>query len=99
MPHKGEEPAHVANFLPIGNTLKVVERAIKDVPNKEALKDESIHVMNACFGPKLAKKVHEQHSGPGTSRPKGNAEVKSDNVDDDDLKKDILENIVGHPPP
>jgi hypothetical protein len=43
--------------------------------------------------------VHKQHRCTGTSRPKGNAKAKSENMDDDDLKKDILANINGHPPP
>jgi hypothetical protein len=77
----------------------VIEQAVEDMPKKEALKEKTLHIMNTCFGPELAKKVRKQHSGTGTSRPKGDAKAKSEDMDDDDLEKDILANINGHPPP
>jgi hypothetical protein len=59
--------------LTIGCAFKVIEWAVQDMLKKEALKDENLHIMNACFGPELAKKVQKQHNGTGTSHPKGNA--------------------------
>jgi hypothetical protein len=62
--------------------------AVKNMPKKEALKDKSKHVMAACFGPELAKKVCEECSRAGNCRPKG--QPKSDAMGDDELELEVL---------
>jgi hypothetical protein len=87
-PDKSEEPARVADFLIVDDTFKVLEMAVKNMPKKEALKDKNEHIMNACFGPELAKKVRKEHSGTGNCRPKG--QPKSGTVGDDGLEMEVL---------
>jgi hypothetical protein len=79
---EGEEPAFIADFLTIEDTIKVIEMAAESVPKKEALKDENKHTVTARFGPELAKKVRKQRSSTGTCRPNG--KPKSEVMDDDD---------------
>jgi hypothetical protein len=86
--------AHVADFLAIGDTFKVVEQAVDGMTKQEALKEENLKVMNSLFGPERTEKVRQQNSGTGTSLLKGGAEASSDDMDDDDLEDDILASII-----
>jgi hypothetical protein len=76
-PDKGEEPAHIADFLAIDDTFKVVEMAVENTPKKEALKGNSKCAVTVHFGPGLPGRFARNTAALETTAQKGNPKATS----------------------